>query len=88
MHRYFFNIIDGYSLIDRDGTELPDLATAKAEAIRTSGQVLRDMGSKFWDGPQWRMEVADDGGQILFTLHFHAQEGPDVRSSVLERHAF
>ena len=74
MPRYFFNVIDGYSDLDELGTELPDIYTAQAQAIRLSGEVLRDMGAKFWNGTQWRLEVADDAGRVLFKLHFSAEE--------------
>lgn len=74
MPRYFFNVIDGYSLIDDEGTELPDIYAAQAAAIRTSGEILRDMGAKFWNDTEWRLEVLDEHGQILFVLHFSAEE--------------
>ena len=43
MPRYFFHVYDGYSAIDRDGTELPDIDTAQAQAIRLSGELLREL---------------------------------------------
>lgn len=76
MPRYFYHVYDGYSSLDTDGTELPDIYTAQAQAIRTSGEILRDMGARFWDGTAWRMEVADERGQILFVLRFSAEEQP------------
>jgi hypothetical protein len=72
--RYFFHLYDGYSAPDSEGSELPDVYVAQAEAIRMSGEVLRDMGAKFWDGTEWRMEVADESGRVLFTLRFSAEE--------------
>ena len=74
MPRYFFHVYDGYTSVDDEGTELPDVYTAQAEAICMSGEILRDMGAKFWDGTEWRMEVADERSQILFVLHFSAEE--------------
>lgn len=74
MPRYFFHVMDGASMRDQEGTELPDVYTAQAEAIRLSGEVLRDMGARFWDGTEWRLEVADEAGQVLFTLRFSAEE--------------
>lgn len=76
MPRYFFHVHDGYSFPDEDGTELPDIYTAQAEAIRTSGEILRDVGAKFWNGTEWKLEVADERGQILFVLRFSAEEMP------------
>ena len=76
MPRYFFHVIDGYSTRDMDGTELPNIYAAQHMAIRTSGEILRDMGAKFWDGTEWTMEVADERGQVLFILRFSAEERP------------
>ena len=76
MPRYFFHVYDGSSSPDMDGTELPDIYTAQAAATRTSGEILRDMGAKFWNGTEWRLEVADERGNILFVLRFSAEERP------------
>jgi hypothetical protein len=59
---------------DQDGTELPDIYVAQAEAIRLSGEILRDMGGRFWDGTAWRLEVEDEQSQVLFVLRFSAEE--------------
>ena len=32
------------------------------------------MGGKFWDGTDWKLEVADEHGQVLFVLRFSAEE--------------
>ena len=74
MPRYFFNVYDGYSSLDQDGTELPDIYTAQNEAIRLSGEILREEGGKFWNGTEWKLEVTDLSGVVLFVLRFSAQE--------------
>ena len=74
MPRFFFHVVDGFSTLDTDGTDLPDIYTAQAQAIRMAGEILRDMGARFWNGTEWRMEVADEGGQTLFVLRFSADE--------------
>ena len=76
MPRYFFHVKDGCSVRDDEGTELPDIYTAQAEAIRMSGEILRDMGAKFWNGTEWSLEVADGRGESLFVLRFSAEEKP------------
>jgi hypothetical protein len=79
MTRYFFNIKDGKDLPDHDGTELLDLDTAKAEAVKLSGAVLRDGGAgALWSGHPWQLRVTDGPsgtGLVLFTLHFSATDG-------------
>jgi hypothetical protein len=74
MPRYFFHVIDGTDVRDEDGTELPDIYVAQTEAIRLTGEILRDMGGRFWNGTEWRLEVSDQQGRVLFVLHFSAEE--------------
>ncbi|MBM6583795.1 hypothetical protein ILT44_26695 [Microvirga sp. BT689] len=81
MPRYFFHILDGYSVRDTEGTELPDIYAAQDQAIRTSGEILRDMGAEFWNGTEWKLEVTDESGQILFVLRFSAEERLDPDTS-------
>ncbi|WP_147023010.1 DUF6894 family protein [Microvirga aerophila] len=76
MPRYFFHVTDGHSERDTEGTELPDIYTAQNQAIRTSGELLRDMGGEFWNGTEWKLEVTDEQGQPLLTLRFSAEEHP------------
>ena len=74
MPRYFFHVIDGFSTRDADGTELPDIHAAQGQAVTLAGEILREMGTTFWNGTEWRMEVADERNRILFTLRFSAEE--------------
>ena len=74
MPRYFFNVYDGHSKLDTNGTELPEIYTAQSEAIRRSGEILRELGGKFWNGTEWKLEVTDANGTVLFVLNFSANE--------------
>jgi hypothetical protein len=79
MARYFFNIEDGASIPDKTGTELPNLRSARMEAVRLSGKLLHEEPDLFWDsGDDWKMIVTDDAGLILFSLHFAASGAPDT----------
>jgi hypothetical protein len=75
MPRYHFNVEDGLSGLDQDGTELPDLNSAQIEAVRLGGAMLREGAEQFWKGQQWKMDVTDAGGTILFKLIFVAVDG-------------
>jgi hypothetical protein len=77
MPRYFFHVTDGYLAHDSDGTELPDIYAAQDQAIRMSGEILRDMGAEFWNGTDWKLEVTDEQNQIMFVLRFSAEERLD-----------
>ncbi len=74
MPRFFFNVYDDAPIPDSDGTDLPDIYVAQSEAIRMSGEVMRDLGSRFWDGAKWRLEMTDAEGRVLFIVRFSAEE--------------
>jgi hypothetical protein len=74
MPRYFFHVFDDSPVRDEEGSDLASIYVAQAEAIRMSGEILRDMGARFWDGTEWRLEVTDDLGLVLFVLRFSAEE--------------
>jgi hypothetical protein len=74
--RYFFNIVDGTDQPDREGTELANLAECRQEAVRLSGELLRDMGQKFWDDTEWSLTVTDAAGAKVLGLKFSADGRP------------
>jgi hypothetical protein len=74
--RYFFNIDDGRSDRDGDGTELKDLATAKCEGVKLAGRMICDDADRFWDRREWGLTVTDGAGLILFSLAFLGTEAP------------
>jgi len=80
MPRYHFNVHDGTDLPDVEGTELPSLDHARREAVRYSGCLLRDHADAFWTGEEWRMDVTDERGLILFSLMFVATNAPSTGS--------
>jgi hypothetical protein len=70
MPRYFFNVYDGRSAIDREGIDLPDRDHARREAIRLSGNILYDESQRVSLSEEWHMEVVDEQGLILFRFDF------------------
>jgi hypothetical protein len=50
MPRFYFDVHDGEDVRDTIGTVLPDLGAAQVEAVKVSGELLRDLGGKFWGG--------------------------------------
>jgi Domain of unknown function (DUF6894) len=78
MPRYYFHLKDGQVLHDDHGLELPDIAAAKNEALRASGDLIRGgprATADLWNGTPWRMWVTDkpNGGKTIFTLRFSAE---------------
>jgi hypothetical protein len=75
---YHFNVRDGANIPDPEGTELPDLRSARVEAVRLAGRLLMDEPESFWEGSDWHVEVTDNRGIALFRLDFRASEAAPV----------
>lgn len=78
---YHFNMYDGEHYPDTLGHELPDLAAARVEAVRFIGAHLTDDAERFWDGDEWKLEVTDSTGLILFCLTFMAINAASTHNS-------
>jgi hypothetical protein len=78
MPRYYFHIEDDRLEVDHVGVELPDLKTARDEAVSAAGQILRNGAAKsLWAGKPWRMWVTQSpfaNEKPLFVLRFSAAE--------------
>lgn len=79
MARFFFHVHDGTTILDNEGTVLPDLPTARKVAVQFAGEMLRDLGRDLEDGEDWKVDVADEHGLILFTILLAALDAPAVR---------
>ncbi|RAK50920.1 DUF6894 family protein [Phenylobacterium deserti] len=78
MPRYFFHIDDGEDGRDVDGTDLPDIRAAKAEAASTLGAMLMDEGAAFFDRGELKVTVEDERGLTLFALEITSSGGRTV----------
>ena len=72
MPRYFFHVIDGDETRDTVGTVLAGIPEARAEAIVVSGEMLKDLGGRFWNNGQWQVRVTDKAGNKVCALTFSA----------------
>ena len=70
MPRYFFHLHDGVDIPDLQGTVLPGPKEAKAQAILTTGEIVRDVS----EGPaeELRMDVVDEANQTICVITFKA----------------
>ena len=75
---YHFNVHDGADHPDTLGTECPDLAAARVEAVRRIGRMLTEEAARFWAGDEWTMDVTDPSGLTLFSLTFMAINAPST----------
>ena len=79
MPRFYFNVRDGYNIADADGVELADFRAARREAISLSGALLEDEADQYDISEEdWRLEVTDETGLILFILTFSIMQSPAV----------
>ncbi|TXM91272.1 hypothetical protein [Methylobacterium sp. WL116] len=83
MPRFHFNIYDGEDYLDKDGFELPSWEQARHEAIRLAGEIFQHTAGKISLGEDWRMEVTDEKGLILFRLDFTVLDAAAVPSRML-----
>jgi hypothetical protein len=83
LHRFHFNVEDGLSTLDTDGVELPSIHAARIEAIRLTGEILRDNPQEFWDRPAWQMFVTDEAGLTLFSVQVLATDAPALQIQMI-----
>jgi hypothetical protein len=76
MDRYFFDVEDGLSIIDKEGAVFPDLETVRDEALKRTVALLASRRDEFWRGHAWKMIVFDAQRRIQFTLNFMAVSSP------------
>ena len=74
MPRFFFRTEDGKCFPDLDGTELSGVEAAKAEAILTFGEMIREFQDEFWKCGALRLYVKDEASVTLFTLDLRLTE--------------
>jgi predicted regulator of Ras-like GTPase activity (Roadblock/LC7/MglB family) len=62
MQRYYLHLWDG-DLFEKDqeGTELPDVAAARAEALRFASEIMSELQSP----ERMRIEIAGQDGSVL-----------------------
>ena len=68
MPRYFFNTANGFRVRDTVGIELAGHEAARVQAIKLSGELLHDDPSYLSKGHDFRVEVTDRAGVLLFTI--------------------
>jgi len=68
MALFFFDIADGMRDEDQVGSELADLHTARHQAVRFAGELMRDRSEIIWEGHDLRVEVLDRDRTPLFAV--------------------
>ena len=76
MPRYFFHMQTGTRHTDPIGIELPSHKEARAEAIRTVGEMLKDSPEGFWSQRPWSVTVTDASGLIFYEIMIDGVAAP------------
>lgn len=71
MPRYYFDISSERP--DTTGVELADRRAARSEAIRATGEILRDIDGAL-STREWVMTVKDESGEVILELRFIVTE--------------
>ena len=70
--RYYFNMFDDRVTIDDEGLELPDIAAARAEALRGARSLIASQAAEGRICLNCRIEVEDENRRPVLTLPFTA----------------
>ena len=76
--RYFFDLHDGVSGLDREGFMCRDRQVATYEASRHFKAMVNLDPDWFATGQTWQMDVVDDSGQVTFTLSLSVGMSPNL----------
>jgi hypothetical protein len=74
MDRYFFHVRDGHTSLDTVGSECASMNEVRAEALKATGEILKDLGPQFWDHSRWTMWVTDGSDATVLTLHLSVDQ--------------
>jgi|HubBroStandDraft_6_1064221.scaffolds.fasta_scaffold420289_2 hypothetical protein len=70
MPRYFFNVMNGRPLVDKDGIELPDAAAARREATKYAVDLVRKRAGLNAPDEVGNVVVTDERGAEVLTVTF------------------
>ena len=77
--RYFFDIADQKRDPDNLWVDLPNVESARLEAVRFAGELLRCDPEKLWNSGEWRVEMTDTEGMLLCTVITLAIQAPATK---------
>jgi len=71
--RCYFNLVDAHqTLTDPHGVEVEDLDQAHRLALEAAGEMIPKGEADLAGWREWRMEVTDASGAVLFTISLGA----------------
>ncbi len=71
MPRYFLHVREAGDLVeDPDGTEFPDEAAVRKEAVEAAREIMAEHIRKGLDVSGWCFEITDANGRSIMTVPF------------------
>ena len=80
MPHYRINLRTESHISETLTVEQPDETALRIEVARFVGETLRDHAQQIWVDEDWRVDVADERGLILFVLQVTAYDTAASRS--------
>jgi hypothetical protein len=68
MRLYFHLVSDFAEIPDTDGLEVKATGDLRPQILKTLQEIRKEKPHLLEDGKGWRVNVADDSGQVLFSL--------------------
>jgi hypothetical protein len=67
---YFFHLYNDVVVLDEEGRALPDLAAARANAIREAREMMLDAVAEGRINLSHRIDIADEAGTVVGSVTF------------------
>jgi hypothetical protein len=80
MARYSLQLRNSTHVWDTVIVERDDHEALRIELARFVGELLRDHAVKIWEDQDWRVDVTDANGLIMYVMHVSASEAPSTMS--------
>ncbi|HVF93043.1 MAG TPA: hypothetical protein VM900_01890 [Sphingomonas sp.] len=80
MAHYSLQLRNSTHVWDTVIVERDDHEALRIELARFVGELLRDHAVKIWEDQDWRVDVTDANGLIMYVMHVSASEAPSTMS--------
>jgi hypothetical protein len=74
--KFHFEVRTETHVMVTEGIELSNDAAARIEASCRIGELLRKHAGQIWIDQDWRMDVTDQNGLILYVIEVSAMKAP------------
>ena len=68
--RYYFHLYNDVAVVDEEGRVLPDLASARANAVKEARELMLDTVAEGRINLSHRIEIADESGAVVARVTF------------------